>query len=106
MLHIQQICMASEISALAWTVVVALGLIGSFISDLQTSSLYLSNDRGWSQISTIVTRPGYIISQGYPYHYTPGAMWLWEIDFDNAYVGLLLSNVSFTVYKVRLFVML
>ena len=49
----------------------------------------------------MVPQPGIIVSHGYPYHYTAGMMWLWEIAFDdNAFVGLLFSNVSFNIYKV------
>ena len=64
-------------------------------------SLYLSNETGWGNITTTVTHTDFILSQGYPFHYTPGMMWLWEIAFDdNTYVGLLFSDISFSVYQV------
>ena len=72
-------------------------------SDTKPASLLLSYDNGWYHVTTTVPKPGIIVSHGYPYHYTPGMMWLWEISFDdNTFVGLLFSNVSFNIYKVIL----
>ena len=73
----------------------------------QRVSLYLSNETGWGNITTTVAHTDFILSQGYPFHYTPGMMWLWEIAFDdNTYVGLLFSNISFSVYQVCILFML
>ena len=72
----------------------------------QRVSLYLSNETGWGNITTTVAHTDFILSQGYPFHYTPGMMWLWEIAFDdNTYVGLLFSNISFSVYQVCVFML-
>ena len=70
-------------------------------SDVNPASLLLSHDNGWYDITTRISQPGIIVSHGYPNHYTPGMMWLWEIAFDNnPYVGLLFPNISFNIYKV------
>ena len=66
-------------------------------------SLYLPKDTGWQNITTVLTHTGFIWSHGYPFHYTPGMMWLWEIVFgDNVFVCLLFSNISFNVYEVSM----
>ena len=62
---------------------------------------YLLGKLDWDDITTIVTQPGIIASHGFPFHYSSGETWLWEIFLDNNYINLVMYNISFNRNKVR-----
>ena len=50
-----------------------------------------------------ISEPRVITSMGYPYHYFPDQLYMWNITLtDSAYITLLFSNISLHVYKVNI----
>ena len=49
-----------------------------------------------------ITEPGVFTSVGYPYHYFPDQLYIWNITLtDGSYIRLLFSNISLHDYKVN-----
>ena len=48
-----------------------------------------------------ISEPGVFTNVGYPYHYFPDQLYMWNITVtNNEYIKLLFSNISLHVYKV------
>ena len=68
-------------------------------------SPYIYGKLGWNDVSSLVTKPGAIISHGYPFHYTRTELWRWQIVFPSeTFINLVADTIFFDSSLVGRFI--
>ena len=63
---------------------------------------YLPINSSLSEITTVVDKPGFIVSHDYPFQYRSGILWCWDINFYTTHgINLILFNASFNKNQVK-----
>ena len=73
-------------------------------SETDVAEVYLPEDQTSREMTTHIYSFSPFVSDGYPFHYTQGMLWTWDILFlMHEYANLIFTNISFNIYQVNTF---
>ena len=72
-----------------------------FTAEVYASTPYLTGGVTWNDRTTIVREPGLITSHDFPFQYSNGDVWRWDVYFNTSVtINIILYNASFNILQV------
>ena len=72
-----------------------------FTAGTYDSTPYLTGCATWNDRTTIVRQPGLITSHDFPFQYSNGDVWRWDVYFNiSVTINIILYNASFNILQV------
>ena len=65
------------------------------------TTAYITSGISWDEVTTLVREPGFIVSPDYPFIYSSGEFWVWDIHFNmSTNIHIIIYNASFNKHQV------